>query len=293
MHIEIDENSGFCFGVKQAIKQAEDFLKDNKTLYCLGEIVHNSEEVKRLENLDMKTIHHSDLSHISNTHVLLRAHGEPPSTYDTLRKNNIQFIDGSCPVVLHLQKKIKKAWEENKPINGQIVIFGKKDHAEVIGLNGQTNNEAIIVSNIDEIHTIDFARPVALFAQTTMNGDDYKQLAKAIKEKMLENFTSQELPFSTSNSICGHVSGRGEKMKLFSKKHDTIIFASGLNSSNGKVLFHVCLDNNPNSHWVPDVQSLKMEWFENSKSVGICGATSTPYWLMEQIAKKIEQLKKD
>lgn len=290
MLIEIDENSGFCFGVKQAIKLADDFLKDGKPLYCLGEIVHNNEEIKRLETTGMKTIQHSDLLHLSEKNVLLRAHGEPPSTYQILKKNHIPFIDGTCPIVLSLQKKIKKAWEESQSSNGQIVIFGKKDHAEVIGLKGQTNNEAIVISDYRELHNIDFSRPVYMFAQTTMKGKDYKQISELIRKEMLMHFSEKELPLTIINSICGHVSGRGEKMQLFAKKHDTIIFVSGLNSSNGKVLYNVCYENNPNTHWVADSESLKKEWFNDSKSVGICGATSTPYWLMKQIAEKIDQL---
>jgi 4-hydroxy-3-methylbut-2-enyl diphosphate reductase len=292
MQIEIDNNSGFCFGVKKTIEMADQSLKNGEPVYCLGEIVHNSEEVKRLESKGMITITHSDLKNITNANILVRAHGEPPSTYENLEQSNNILHEGTCPIVLKLQQKVVKAWNDAKTMNGQVVIFGKKGHAEVIGIQGQTNNEGIIISGIADLETIDFSRPVNLFAQTTMNPVEYDHIASEIYSRMQKVYQLNEVPFVRNNSICGHVSGRGEKLKVFAKKYDTIVFVSGKNSSNGKVLFDICHESNPNSYWVNDVESVQDEWFLNADKVGICGATSTPEWQMEQVAEKIRQIKK-
>jgi 4-hydroxy-3-methylbut-2-enyl diphosphate reductase len=290
MQIEIDSNSGFCFGVQRAIELAEESLKDGDPVFCLGEIVHNPEEIKRLGLKGMKTIQPDDLKNISNAKVLVRAHGEPPSTFQTIEQNHNTLYEGTCPIVKQIQKKIKTAWEESRGNNGQIVIFGKKQHAEVIGLLGQTNNEAILITDAADLNCIDYRRPVTLFSQTTMDGNTYQQIASEIKKRMWECLGITEIPFIQFETICGHVSGRGEKLKTFVKNHEVIIFISGLNSSNGKVLFELCKKNNPNTYWVANEQAIQKKWFQNCKSVGICGATSTPRWLMENIANAIKIL---
>ncbi|HEX2937286.1 MAG TPA: 4-hydroxy-3-methylbut-2-enyl diphosphate reductase [Bacteroidales bacterium] len=288
MEIEIDSNSGFCFGVQRAVDMAEKSLAEGKPVYCLGEIVHNHEEVKRLEAKGLKTITHEDLPRITGSKVLIRAHGEPPSTFNSLGNNALD--NGTCPIVAGIQKKVKAAWEETKKSGGTVVIFGKKGHAEVIGLAGQTNGEAAVVASISDLDNIDFSNPIVLFAQTTMGVDRYKEIANEIRSRMAAFFSTEAIPLTIHNSICGHVSNRGEKLKSFVYKHDTIIFVAGLNSSNGKVLYEVCRQANSNTHWVPDVQSLEKEWFTDSKSVGICGATSTPPWLMQEVADQIKKL---
>lgn len=288
MEIEIDSNSGFCFGVQRAIDMAEKSLAKGKPVYCLGEIVHNHEEVKRLEAKGLKTISHEDLPHITGSKVLIRAHGEPPSTINSLGNNALD--NGTCPIVAGIQKKVKVAWEETKKSGGTVVIFGKKGHAEVIGLAGQTNGEAVVVASISDLDSIDYSKPIALFAQTTMGTVQYKEIEDEIRRRMAVFYAAGAIPLTIHNSICGHVSNRGEKLKSFVYKHDTIIFVAGLNSSNGKVLYKVCKQANPNSFFVPDTNSLKKEWFANSKSVGICGATSTPPWLMQEVADQIKKL---
>lgn len=288
MEIEIDSNSGFCFGVQRAIDMAEKSLAEGKPVYCLGEIVHNHEEVKRLEAKGLKTITHENLPHITGSKVLIRAHGEPPSTFNSLGNNALD--NGTCPIVAGIQKKVKVAWDETKKSGGTVVIFGKKGHAEVIGLAGQTNDEAVVVVSISDLDNIDYSKPIVLFAQTTMGVDRYKEIADEIRTRMAAFFDAKAIPLTIHNSICGHVSNRGEKLKSFVHKHDTIVFVAGLNSSNGKVLFEICKHANPNSFLVPETNSLKKEWFANSKSVGICGATSTPPWLMQDIANHIKKL---
>jgi 4-hydroxy-3-methylbut-2-en-1-yl diphosphate reductase len=290
MQIEIDNNSGFCFGVQKAIELAEESLKQGTPVFCLGEIVHNPEEIKRLEALGMKTIQTNDLKNITHANILVRAHGEPPSTFKIIEQNNNTLYEGTCPIVKQIQNRIKKAWEESKSINGQIVVFGKKNHAEVIGLLGQTDNEAILICDEADLNAIDFRRPVTLFSQTTMDNNAYSQIASEIQKRMKEDLGTDNIPFTFYKTICGHVSGRGEKMKLFATNHDVIIFVSGLNSSNGKILYELCLNSNPRTHWVDNEKSIQKEWFNKVKNVGICGATSTPRWLMKQIAEEIKRI---
>jgi 4-hydroxy-3-methylbut-2-en-1-yl diphosphate reductase len=289
MLVDIDDGSGFCFGVNRAIKLAEHTEKDE--IYCLGEIVHNSEEVKRLEENGMKTVQLNNLDTITNSRILIRAHGEPPSTYKLIEKNKNVLIDGTCPIVLKLQQKIRKAWEDSLPLKGQIVIFGKKDHAEVIGLVGQTNNQAIVIKDKSDFDLIDFTKPVYLFSQTTMKPAEYENISIEIQSRINAAGAPDDY-FRFHNSICGHVSGRGERLKEFAKAYDIIVFVSGKNSSNGKVLLDVCRNANPNTFWATDIDSVKEEWFLNANRVGICGATSTPRWLMEQIGEKIKSVKK-
>jgi 4-hydroxy-3-methylbut-2-enyl diphosphate reductase len=288
MQIEIDNQSGFCYGVVKTIQLAEDALNDGNPVYCLGEIVHNEKEVERLKAKGLIIIDHNDLKRISNSTVLTRAHGEPPETYKQIEDNANHLKEGTCPIVLHLQKKVRLAWKEMKEIDGQIVIYGKNGHAEVTGLIGQTNGTAIVVNNIDNLEEIDFSKPVALFAQTTQPISGYEMIGNAIKERMLHFFPSDALPLKITDSICGHVSNRGERIKEFAHNYDVVIFVSGTNSSNGKVLYDICLKSNSNSFRVTNADEVKREWFEHAASVGICSATSTPRWLMEVVAERIK-----
>ena len=290
MNIEIDNHSGFCYGVVKTIQLAENALEDGNPVYCLGDIVHNEKEVERLKSKGLIVIDHEDLEKISNFTVLIRAHGEPPDTYHLIEANANILKEGTCPIVLHLQKKIRKAWEEMKMVNGQVVIYGKKGHAEVIGLMGQTDNKAIIISNEDDLVNIDFSRPVVLFAQTTQSMDGYASIGNIIRQHMKPYFLQDQLPLTITDSICRYVSKRGTHIMEFAKQHDVIVFVSGTNSSNGKALFEICKKANHKSFKIADTNELKQEWFVNVESVGICSATSTPLWLMEEAAETIKQL---
>lgn len=290
MKVEIDSNSGFCFGVVNAIQLAEKELEKNSTLYCLGDIVHNSAEVERLKAKGLTTINHDQLKTLSNCKVLLRAHGEPPETYQIAIKNNIQLIDASCPVVLKLQNNIKLGFDAILKKGGQIVIYGKEGHAEVNGLVGQTNENAIVIGGKEDLHKIDFSKPVNLFSQTTKSIEGFYEIQEEIKKRMVETQKTENIEFIANDTICRQVSHRQPKLHEFVKKHDAIIFVSGKKSSNGRMLFQVCKDVNPNTFFVSDADELNPQWFVNSKSIGVCGATSTPRWLMEKIAENIEKL---
>ncbi len=288
MEINIDKGSGFCFGVINAIKVAEEQLEQHGKLFCLGDIVHNSKEVERLKAKGLIIINHQDFENLYNTRLLIRAHGEPPKTYSIARENQIQLIDASCPVVLKLQNKIKKSYEELSEFAGQVVIFGKEGHAEVNGLTGQTGNNAIVVgSGLENLDKIDFSKPITLFSQTTQNKEQYEDLIKLIKERMMQKNCNPDKKLQVSRSICGQVSNRGPHLAKFAKDHDLIIFVSGKKSSNGKYLFDICHQNNPNSRFISEKEELRNGWFDNVMKVGICGATSTPMWLMEEIAVEI------
>jgi 4-hydroxy-3-methylbut-2-enyl diphosphate reductase len=286
MKITIDPAAGFCFGVERAISIAEKELQNEEVLFCLGEIVHNKEEVKRLENKGLRMIDHSGYKNISDRKVLFRAHGEPPETYKS-KGDRTQIIDATCPIVLNLQKKVKSTWLEIQRKNGQILIYGKKDHPEVVGLSGQTNHNAIIVEQMSDIDRIDFGRPARLFAQTTKDKNEYTDLITAISE-MYKNKGGGD--FQYYNSICGYVSGRIPKLKDFCKKNEVIVFVSGKNSSNGKYLYGYCKDINPKTYHISNPRELEKRWFDKAKSTGISGATSTPRWLMEEVAEKIADL---
>ncbi len=288
MKVEIDKNSGFCFGVVKAIEIAENELKKGELLYCLGDIVHNDAEVKRLEQLGLKTIDYETFKKLHNTKVLLRAHGEPPETYQIAKTNNIQLIDASCPIVLTLQKKISKAYSNLYEIEGQLVIYGKKGHAEVVGLLGHTENKGIVVSSIEDLDKIDFSKPVNLFSQTTKSQSSYLKIIEEIRKRMILARGKDDINFISNDSTCRQVSNRDIFLEAFSKKHDIIIFVSGKKSSNGKALFEVCKNQNDRTFFVSDVDEINENWFERNDSVGICGATSTPNWLMEKIKMKIE-----
>ena len=289
MKVEIDPNSGYCFGVEFAIQMAEDELLDGKVLYCLGDIVHNDMEVERLTAKGLVIIARDELSKLKNSRVLIRAHGEPPETYRIALENNLELIDASCPVVLKLQNRVKHASDKMKRSNGQIVIYGKKGHAEVIGLSGQTNEEAIIVTEDEDLAKIDFSRPITLFSQTTKSTKGFYSLKKTLEEKLLENHKSLDtVEFKANDSICRQVSNREPQMVRFSGLHDVVVFVSGKKSSNGKALYSVCKENNSRSYFVENEKHIDASWFEPTDSVGICGATSTPLWLMQQVASYIQ-----
>lgn len=288
MIVEIDKNSGFCFGVVRAIESAENELKESDELLCLGDIVHNCMEVKRLKNSGLKTIKHEQFKKLKNRKVLIRAHGEPPETYSVAVKNNITLVDATCPIVISLQKKIRKGSEEIKSKGGQIVIYGKDGHAEVVGLKGHAGESVVIVSDSDDLHKIDFSRPVRFYSQTTQNPEQFEALKNEIIKGMKEhNEASEEIDFKAFNTICHRVSNRAPELESFVSRHDVIIFASDKKSSNGKYLFEICLMANPNTHFVTGANDLKDEWLKGAESVGICGATSTPLWVMKEIRKKI------
>ncbi|MDP5169787.1 MAG: 4-hydroxy-3-methylbut-2-enyl diphosphate reductase [Bacteroidia bacterium] len=278
LSVEIDQHSGFCFGVVYAIEMAEDFLREHGSLYCLGDIVHNDKEVERLEAMGLKIITHEDMAALRDATVLIRAHGEPPSTYLLAMENNLELIDASCPVVLKLQNRVRQAYSKESTI----VILGKKGHAEVNGLVGQTSGKAIVISSVEEVDSLDIDGPVSLFSQTTKG----TKLLYEVRKRMEEKFG--EVHFN--DTICRQVSNREPELELFSAKHDLIIFVSGKKSSNGKALFATCHNINPNSYFISGPEELDPTWFEGRQSAGICGATSTPMWLMEEVAGAIKDL---
>lgn len=293
MTVEIDSNSGFCFGVVTAIKKAEEELDNSGQLYCLGDIVHNAGEVERLCGKGLQTITHDDLSRLKDVKVLLRAHGEPPQTYTTAAKNNVEIIDATCPVVLQLQRRIKKAYDEGveseknggeKPL---IVIYGKNGHAEVNGLVGQTNGEAVVIQDLDGISSLDLSRDILLYSQTTKSLEGFRHVVEEIKRRKTEG------KFEYFDTICRQVSNRMEKMREFARNHEAVVFVSGAKSSNGKVLFEKCLEVNPRTYLISEESQLNPEWVSGVETVGICGATSTPLWLMERVAERIRSYGED
>ncbi|MEY1639103.1 4-hydroxy-3-methylbut-2-enyl diphosphate reductase [Tenuifilum osseticum] len=292
MRIEIDPNAGFCFGVVNAIKTAEENLSKGIEINCLGEIVHNEMENNRLKGIGMKTVKHDQLPELAGRSVLIRAHGEPPSTYELAKKYNINLVDATCPVVLKLQERVRKAWERLQPLGGTVIIFGKKGHAEVIGLCGQTNNQAVVVQDLNDLDGIDFSKPVEIFSQTTKEPEHYREIVEEIKRRVAIYNTQPETLLKVNNTICGQVSNRKPHIKAFAQKHDVMIFVSGTNSSNGKMLFEACLEANPNSHLIVNSAELNPEWLSGYQSVGISGATSTPLWLMQEVASAIEAIVK-
>ncbi len=284
MQVTIDKNSGYCFGVEFAIKMAEDEMENEETLYCLGDIVHNDMEVKRLSEKGLVVIDRAQLHDLSNCKVLIRAHGEPPETYKLAIENNIELIDASCPVVLKLQHRVKNAFDKMERENGQIVIYGKKGHAEVIGLTGQTLEKAIVVTQDSDLDQLDFTRPITLFSQTTKSTKGFYALSEKIENRI--KATKEELTevdFNSNDSICRQVSNREPQLQRFAQENDVILFVSGKKSSNGKALYQVCLSENPRSYFIENEEEIEEEWFQQVERVGICGATSTPMWLMEQV----------
>ena len=284
--IEIDSESGFCFGVVTAIRKAEEELAESGTIYCLGDIVHNSGEVERLKAKGLVTITHADLANLHGVKVLLRAHGEPPETYRTARERDIEVIDATCPVVLRLQQRIKELYnstgEAERP---QIVIYGKLGHAEVNGLVGQTEGNAIVVEDPDGLAQVDFSRPVALYSQTTKSLEGFRAIIAEIEKRMHPGVS-----FRYFDTICRQVSNRVDKLREFARNKDVVLFVAGAKSSNGKILFSHCLAENPRTYLVADENDLKPEWFNGASTVGICGATSTPRWLMEQVREALDKM---
>ncbi len=290
LKITVDPKSGFCFGVVYAIEMAENILKEENKLYCLGDIVHNNREVDRLNNLGLEIIDHKRLSELNDCKVLIRAHGEPPSTYETALKNNIELLDASCPVVLKLQHQIKEGYETIKKIDGQVIIYGKEGHAEVTGLVGQTNGEAIIVTTKEDISKIDFEKPIYIYSQTTKSPKAFQIIVDEIRKELIDLGKDVDLKFVVHDTLCRQVSGREPQLKAFASENDVIVFVSGTKSSNGKMLFLSCKEQNKQSYFVSDTKEIDENWFKNSNSVGICGATSTPRWLMDEVADHIKQI---
>ena len=289
MEVVIDKYSGFCFGVVYAIQMAESILKSEDKLYCLGDIVHNNKEVDRLHELGLRIIDHQELELLKDCKVLIRAHGEPPSTYQLALKNNIELLDASCPVVLKLQHQIKEGYEEIQNIDGQVVIFGKEGHAEVAGLLGQTNNKAIVVATIADLDKIDFNKSIYIYSQTTKSPKAYEEITLEIKKRM-KHVSGNNIKYIINDTLCRQVSGREPQLKNFAKINDVILFVSGRKSSNGKMLYQSCKDQNQYSYFISDIDEIKSDWFVDAKTVGICGATSTPRWLMESVQKFVENL---
>jgi 4-hydroxy-3-methylbut-2-en-1-yl diphosphate reductase len=287
MNVTIDTHSGFCFGVVYAIEVAERELEKDKRLYCLGDIVHNNMEVSRLKELGLVIIEHEDLENLHDCKVLIRAHGEPPETYETALRNNIDLIDASCPIVLNLQNDIRHGYQEMKAKNGQIVIFGKEGHAEVNGLKGQTNDEAIIISNENDLTRIDFTRPIRVYSQTTMSLDGFHRIIDQIRSRMIQTGMGEDVDFTWNDSICRQVANRAGLLRDFASRFDVVIFVSGKKSSNGMYLFEVCRSVNPRTHLVSAGDELDEKWFGGASEVGVCGATSTPMWLMEKVGAEI------
>ena len=285
VNVEIDNGSGFCFGVTTAIKKAEEELAKGNTLYCLGDIVHNGQECERLKKMGLITINHEEFAQLRHVKVLLRAHGEPPATYELARKNQIEIIDATCPVVLRLQKRIKQEYDNTQ--NGrskQIVIYGKNGHAEVLGLVGQTNGEAIVIENLGEANRLDFTKDIRLYSQTTKSVDEFWQIVEFIKAHI-----SSEASFEYFDTICRQVANRMPNIRDFATNHDLILFVCGRKSSNGKILYQECKQVNNNTYQIDQPNEIEAQWLENARSIGICGATSTPKWLMEECKKVILQ----
>ncbi|MFH6984602.1 4-hydroxy-3-methylbut-2-enyl diphosphate reductase [Marinoscillum luteum] len=275
LKVQIDQNSGFCFGVVYAIEMAEDMLEAEGHLYCLGDIVHNDEEVKRLEAKGLKIISHDDLLSLRDANVLIRAHGEPPSTYQLAIENNLTLIDASCPVVLKLQNRIKNSFDKKD----KIYIYGKHGHAEVIGLLGQTNDEAVVFQSLEELDLDTLPKSITLYSQTTKSTDAFYE----IKAKL----EAAGVTLNTHDTICRQVSNRDKELRAFAQQYDHIIFVSGTKSSNGKVLYNICKENNPRTYFISNKTELQKEWFTEHSSIGICGATSTPMWLMEDVRDEL------
>lgn len=285
IRIEIDEASGFCNGVVSAIRKAEAELEKSGTLYCLGDIVHNSDEVERLRRKGLITITHEEMGRLHNVKVLLRAHGEPPSTYELANRNNIEIIDATCPVVLHLQKRIKKSHENSIEFDRQIVIYGKRGHAEVNGLVGQTGGNAIVIEDLDGLDVLDYSRDITLYSQTTKSLHVLSEIVKEIERRKLPGTT-----FKYYDTICRQVANRVTQLRQFASEHEVILFVSGKKSSNGKFLYGECLDVNSSTHMISNAEEIDSEWIKGTSSIGICGATSTPRWLMENVKEYLAKM---
>ena len=283
VNIEIDSGSGFCFGVTTAIRKAEEELAKGNMLYCLGDIVHNGQECERLKKMGLITINHEEFARLHDVKVLLRAHGEPPETYELAKTNNIEIIDATCPVVLRLQQRIKREFDNTSDSNNkQIVIYGKNGHAEVLGLVGQTRGQAIVIENLSEVNRLDFNKDIRLYSQTTKSLDEFRQIVAYIKEHI-----SQDASFEYYDTICRQVANRMPNIQTFAANHDLILFVCGRKSSNGKILFQECKKVNPKTFLIDQPEEIDRKMLEGATSIGICGATSTPKWLMEECKKVI------
>lgn len=285
IEVEIDKESGFCFGVVTAIQSAERELKNTDTLYCLGDIVHNSLEVERLKALGLQTIDHAGFAHLKGQKVLLRAHGEPPTTYETARQNDITIVDATCPVVLRLQRKIHKCYQETRANQTQLVIYGKKGHAEVNGLVGQTEGTALVIEKKEDLDRIDFHRDIILFSQTTKSLDGFREIVTEIRNRIAEG-----VQFKSFDTICRQVANRLPNIKAFASSHDWVYFVAGKKSSNGKMLFEECKKANPHTLFISEASEITEALPEGVRQVGVCGATSTPKWLMEEVARRVREL---
>ena len=289
--IEIDPGAGFCFGVEEVIKTAESELQKGEVLYGLGDMVHNAVEIKRLQELGLKTIHHGELHSLPPGKVLFRAHGEPPSTYRTALENGVEIIDGTCPIVARLQKKIKKAYREMDPEKDQLVIFGKANHPETIGLLGQVEGNAVVVSSAEDVPSIDPSKKVWLFSQTTMDPEQFSEVEKAVSDHLNKGKTSGIVShFKSDCTICGQMKKRKPGLSAFARKKDVVVFVSGKNSSNGKMLYEYCRSLNPKTYWISGADELKKEWFAGEENIGISGATSTSRQQLECVLEKVKNL---
>ena len=289
LNVHIDPAAGFCFGVAKAVASAEQALGAHRSLYCLGGLVHNEQEMQRLEAMGLVVIDREQLQRLHNTRVLIRAHGEPPETYRIARENNIELIDATCKVVLKLQSRIRKDFDDSLETDGQVVIFGKPGHPEVEGLMGQTGGKAILVrdDSPESLAPIDFSKPIVLYCQTTQSLDDYTRLVDTIKDR-IRNQHHGPVGFASHDTICRQVAGRGPRLQSFARQHDVVVFVSGKESSNGRFLFSMCKQVNPRSHMVSGPDEVARDWFQPGDRVGVSGATSTPAWLMEKVAEKIQ-----
>lgn len=285
MRIVIDDHSGFCFGVINAIQTAENYLAENQTLYCLGDIVHNNEEVARLSELGLVVISHEYFRKLHNATVMIRAHGEPPDTYRLAEENNLTLIDATCSVVLALQKRIREAYKNMQESNGKVLIYGKKGHAEVVGLQGQTAQEALVISSLADIDKIDYTKPAILFSQTTQSVQDYTALVEEIRKRY--RISENEHLFTSCDTICKSVANRAKQIAEFAKQFDKLVFVSGEKSSNGLYLYEICRKNNPNTYFISQVSQVAHLPIQENDNVGICGATSTPMWLMKEVAEAL------
>lgn len=286
MKVTIDSHSGFCAGVVRAISEAETAIEKWGSVSCLGDIVHNRIEVQRLEAMGLRTINHDGIKELTaGSHMLIRAHGEPPTTYALAKSVGVEVIDATCPVVAALQRRVQRAYKAMKQCGGQLVILGKHGHAEVVGLIGQVGGDAVVIESEAEVDAIDFSRPVYLLSQTTQSVALFERLCKIIKDRLTDGAT-----LTADDTICRRVSSREEHLRAFAKSHDIVIFVCGRKSSNGKVLYNICLEENPRSYNIEEASELVPEWFTDAQTVGVCGATSTPLWLMESVAKQIEKL---
>lgn len=285
MRVVIDDNSGFCFGVVRAISEAESALQSRGEVYCLGDIVHNRVEVQRLQNMGLHTISHEDISSLSGRTMLIRAHGEPPTTYRLAEESGVEIIDATCPVVARLQRRVREAYAKMKEVGGRVVLLGKRGHAEVVGLIGQVGDDVVVVENEAELQGLDYTHPIYFLSQTTQSIDLFNRMAQCIVGSM-----DEDVECTVDDTICRRVAGREANLAEFSQSVDVVLFVCGRKSSNGRVLSEVCRRANARCYNIEEASEIEAHWFEGVESVGICGATSTPRWLMEEVAAHVNNL---